>query len=56
MQKKEETQMNKERLKQTLKNMGVIFKNMGSQAGKILKNMDEAEKKMQEQMKQATTI
>jgi len=38
------------RLKAVMKNMGVIFKNMGEQGSKILQNMDESEKKINEQM------
>ena len=38
------------KFKQVLKNMGVIFKNIGTATGQVLKNMEIAEKKMQENM------
>jgi len=41
------------KLKQVIKNMGVIFKNMGASAGKIMKEMDKADKDLQEKMKRS---
>jgi len=39
-----------ERIKRTLNQMGVIFGRMGSQTGKILENLDKADKKMNTQL------
>ncbi len=42
-----------ERIKKTLKQMGVIFGRMGSQTGKILESMEKKDKEMDEKMKKA---
>jgi arsenate reductase-like glutaredoxin family protein len=42
-----------EKLKRVIKNMGVIFKNIGTSAGKTLENLDKADKELNEKMKKA---